>query len=332
LGCTVHHVPWGANVFGYVHALRGLLAREQYDVVHAHRGLLAGGALLAARQARVPVRIAYHHTADDDVLRGLLRTAYYALVKHWARTSATHIWGCSAAALTGQYGPAWAHRDQRMSVVYGGMELRPVAPGARERVRQELGIGPHAPVVGFIGRFTRAKNLFTLVEVCGRILTERADVHAVLVGDGALMGEVREAVQRTGVAERFHLPGFRADVAELLQAFDIFFQPSYWEGMPMTILEAMQAGVVVVASDAPGILEALPPERHCLCAPAEAVEAHCRHIGQALTQQGRAVAPRAFLAQFSSEAFHARILDQYNQALGRTQVSADPAGPDGVKR
>jgi glycosyltransferase involved in cell wall biosynthesis len=77
--------------------------------------------------------------------------------------------------------------------------------------------------------------------------------------------------------DNFKFTGFRNDIPYLLSGMDIYFQPSLWEGLPLGILEALRAGLPVIGSKAPGLLEALHRECHYLCSEANDVEGHVRY-------------------------------------------------------
>jgi glycosyltransferase involved in cell wall biosynthesis len=110
-----------------------------------------------------------------------------------------------------------------------------------------------ASVIGSLGRLTDQKGYERLV----RTLPHLPEVSLVLVGDGP----EREALQRLaaelGVAQRLTITGWTPNARGYLPAFDIFALPSSWEGMPLSILEAMHAGLPVVASDVGSVAEAV---------------------------------------------------------------------------
>jgi len=77
----------------------------------------------------------------------------------------------------------------------------------------------------------------------------------VIIGSGPLEGELRALVTKTGLADRVLLTGDRLDIPDIMADFDIFALLSRWEGLPLTIIEAMLAGLPVVASDVGGVKE-----------------------------------------------------------------------------
>ncbi len=124
-----------------------------------------------------------------------------------------------------------------------------------------------APVIGSVGRLTEQKGYDLLV----RALPGMPDATLVLVGDGPQRGALEDLAARLGVADRLRITGWTADPRRHLPAFDVFALPSRWEGMPLGILEAMHAGLAVVASDVGSIAEAVSDgETGLLVAPDDA--------------------------------------------------------------
>jgi glycosyltransferase involved in cell wall biosynthesis len=124
-------------------------------------------------------------------------------------------------------------------------------------VRRELGIPPSAPVVGAVARLARQKRLDRLVRA---LATLPADVHCIITGEGEEGDALRALAAELGVADRLHLPGFRRDVGDVLDALDLFVVCSDREGMANAMLEAMAFGVAVVSTRVSGAEEALEPE------------------------------------------------------------------------
>lgn len=123
--------------------------------------------------------------------------------------------------------------------------------GAAE-LRAALGISPEAPVVGFVGRLAEQKGVAYLVDAVAELAKRFPELRVVVVGEG----ELREELQaRARQLPQMIFAGFQREIPRYLSMFDIFVLPSLWEGLPMSILEAMAAGKPVVATGVSGTPE-----------------------------------------------------------------------------
>lgn len=216
----------------------------QIDLIHAHplnTHTLAG---LAARVTAVPA-VATVHT--------MTMPAQEASV---ARTTDTHlITVCQQA-----YAQALALgiRLDHLSLIPNGVDTTVFkADGDGDEFRRAIGVPHDAPLVGFVGRLAWEKGPDKFVQMAGRILQHRADVHFVLVGEVPMERELADLIERLKLADRIHLTGLWLNMHEVYPAFDVFVQTSRSEAMPLAILEAMACGLPVVAIAVGGVAEQL---------------------------------------------------------------------------
>ncbi len=149
-------------------------------------------------------------------------------------------------------------RDRFVVVPNGIDTARFAEPGrAPAELRRELGIGPGSKVIGSVGRLDEQKGHRYLIDAFGKMAGERADVELVIAGDGPQRHKLERLAGRTGCSARIHLIGRRPDVPDLLHAFDVFALASVYEGLPLALIEAMAAGVPVVASAVDSVPEVL---------------------------------------------------------------------------
>ena len=141
-------------------------------------------------------------------------------------------------------------------------------PDARAQWRQAHGIEPHATVLTHIGRFATQKNHALLVEAFAQVRAD-APLYLLLVGGGELENAVREQVAALGLESRVCFLGIRADVADILRASDAFVLSSRWEGNPMSVMEAMAAGLPVVSTAVGGVPELVREGETGLLVPSE---------------------------------------------------------------
>lgn len=118
----------------------------------------------------------------------------------------------------------------------------------RVRIRTEFSLD-RSFVVGHIGRFSKQKNHAFLLSVFKEIVKRRNDAVLMLVGSGELENNIKSLAKEYGVLDRVIFTGIRSDVPALLSAMDVFVFPSFFEGMPNTVIEAQACGLPCVISD-----------------------------------------------------------------------------------
>ena len=125
---------------------------------------------------------------------------------------------------------------------------RSVGPG----VRAELGIPPDAPVVLVFSRLNRMKGIEYFLEAVVEVSRRYPEVRFVIAGDGDNRAELEAYAAKLGIASKVLFTGFRTDLPHLLAEADLSVLPSLSEGLSNSILEAMSAGVPVVATNVGG--------------------------------------------------------------------------------
>ena len=155
----------------------------------------------------------------------------------------------------------------RISIVYNGVDVRRFNGcfSKRSYYRQLLGAGPQDVVVAHVARFDRLKDHFTAVSAFQHL--RDIPIKLILVGDGPTRKDVENAIQNMNLKESVRLLGYRQDIPELLAASDIFLLTSLNEGIPVTIIEAMMAGLPVVATEVGGVSELVVKDETGLLVP-----------------------------------------------------------------
>lgn len=117
------------------------------------------------------------------------------------------------------------------------------------------GRAPDTLLIGTVCRFHPQKGLPHLLEAFARLVQHPIDAHLVLVGDGELREPLEARARELGLDGHVTFTGFRTDISAVLAQLDLFVLPSLWEGLPMVLLEAMAAGLPVVATSVGGTPE-----------------------------------------------------------------------------
>lgn len=144
----------------------------------------------------------------------------------------------------------------RVKVIHNGIgPVAAVSCGAT--IRAKLGIPKTALVIGSVGRLHPQKGYSDLIHAASALSRTVQNLQVLIVGEGAQRPFLEAECTRLGLSDRVTLLGFRTDVAEILPAVDIFAMTSYYEGLPIALLEAMRASLPCVVTDAGGMREAV---------------------------------------------------------------------------
>jgi sugar transferase (PEP-CTERM/EpsH1 system associated) len=224
--------------------LTGLLRRLRPDVVHS-RNWAAFDAVVAARFAGVPTVVHSEHGREitdpegRNGRRNRIRRVLSPLVTRFVAVSRDlEGWLVNRVGIP----------RRKVLTIQNGVDVDRFTPDSRDKARRALGVSPDTVVIGTVGRLDPVKDQVSLIEAFAPLARQHPNLVAVLVGDGPHRGVVADRVSNLGISDRVRLLGRRMDVPVLLAGFDVFVLPSIAEGMSNTVLEAMAAGVPVVAT------------------------------------------------------------------------------------
>jgi glycosyltransferase involved in cell wall biosynthesis len=152
----------------------------------------------------------------------------------------------------------------------------------REGARRVLGLPEGGFVVAGIGRLVPQKNFQLFLRVAALLAEGNAGVTFVIFGDGPLRGELGREAERLGLGARVRFVPFVEDRATLYRSVDVLLVTSDFEGLPMTVAEAMACGVPVVASRLDGIAELFEHGKHALLVSPGDASRFASHVGAML--------------------------------------------------
>ncbi|MGA2382381.1 MAG: glycosyltransferase family 4 protein [Gemmatimonadales bacterium] len=301
-----------------VHRLRALLTEVGADVIHAHSGHAVALAALASVGTRTRLVV------TRRVALPLRRNP----VTRWKYARATRIIAVSEHVR--EILLAGGIADSRIGVVRSGVDLaQPQAP-AREATLASLGVDPRRLLVVMVSALVPPhKDPETFVAAIAAARAAGCDCQALLVGAGPLLGAAERACRRAGLDGVLRLTGFRGDALELLAAADVAVLSSRDEGLGTTLLDAMQAGVPIVATAAGGVREVVRDGLDGLLVPvgdgvalgaAIARVLSDPELGDALAESGR-----ERVQAFSIERTVEATLRQYRMATSGSSARAESA-------
>jgi glycosyltransferase involved in cell wall biosynthesis len=295
------------------------------DVVHTHCAKAGAVGRIAARRAGVRrVVHTFHGFPFHDFQSAPRRRAYVSVERRLGViTDVALCVGTGVAAEAVRRGLIAPERVRTIGVVVDGPDrvmasMSAARPEARRRARAALGLPASATVVGSVGRLTYQKapeDFVAAIRDLGR------EVTGVWVGGGELAERVRGQARRWPEA-RVILAGERADVLDVLPAFDVFASSSRYEGLPTALVEAMICGVPVVATAVNAVPDLVAPGESGLLVPPgrpALLAAAIRHLLRSPGLAARmAAAARARLGdRYSAAALCTALLEAYAGAGGR---------------
>jgi L-malate glycosyltransferase len=175
---------------------------------------------------------------------------------------------CAVSADLKRHMVAEGFPARRVQVVYNGIDPARRATASEQRAaRALLGVPQDAFVIGTVGRLDPVKNLPVLLQAHAVLLESCPTARLVIIGDGPERRPLESAAAELGIAHAVTFAGYRADVRALMAGFDVYANTSEYEGVSLTILEAMAAGLPVIATPAGGNPEVvIDQETGCLVA------------------------------------------------------------------
>ncbi len=278
------------------------LREGRFDVVHTHSA--KGGALgrIAASRAHVDRIVHTYHGFPFHQFQSRWRRGAYIRIERWLgqRTDVCLAVGSGVAAEAIRRGLVSPDRLRTIAPAVDPVGY-PTGTAARGLARRRLGLPAGVRLVGTVGRVDYQKAPEQWIDALAEIGAD--DVWGLWIGDGPLRDRLLARARKRGVADRFRLLGHRDDVTELLPAFDVFALASRYEGLPCALIEAIGAGVPVVATAVNAVPDVVVPGETGLLVPAQAPRMLGRAIGYLLDEPVE--------ARRMAEAAKARLGEQF---------------------
>lgn len=239
--------------------LKRLIRAIRPGIVHTHSskaGILGRAAAWGVRDGAMGI-VHTIHGPPFHQYQGRAANILYKASERWA-AKRCHAIVSVADAMTEQYLKAGIGRADQYTTVRSGMEtesfLRVANEGSRRASRAALGLAPTDFVVGTVARLAELKGHDDLLDALGPELEARPDWKLLWVGDGWWRDRLSGRIRALGLANKVVLTGLvgQERVPEMIAAMDVLAHPSYREGLPRTVPQALLGGVVPVAYDVDG--------------------------------------------------------------------------------
>jgi len=305
------------------------------DIVHTFLLTASLYGRLAAMFARVPIIVGTEVNIYEN------KEPRHITAERWLM-STTDAVVVSAGSVRDFYIEQVGAEPSKVEVIYNAVDWSQLGTTrTRDEMRDELQIDRRAPVAGIVARLTEQKAHSVLLSSMAST-PGLEPLHLVVVGDGHLRESLERLARDLGIADRVRFLGARRDLGNLMSAMDMFVMPSLWEGLPLSMVLAMGAGLPVVATRVAGIPEVVQDGTTGLLVPPN----DARSLGEALAQLVRnqdlrralgTAAKAAALPRYgvdgyvsSVSALYDRLLSAKHLVPGLSDVAAPaPSGVEG---
>jgi len=237
--------------------LRAIMKEEKPDVVHTHLDVIkyavAAAMLAGVRKCVHTVHSVAHKEAEGRVQK-IINKTYYKL--GWSVPVAL------SPQVQDTIASFYNMDKEKIPVIYNGVDLSRCQP------KEDYAAGETVNIL-HVGRFDGPKNHAGLLKAFRRLTDRGLRCHLHLVGDGALLPEVKALAEELALTRSVTFHGMQSNVYPYLRDADIFVLPSLYEGIPMTIIEAMGTGLPIAATRVGGIPDLLRNGENGLLVPCE---------------------------------------------------------------
>ncbi|MGL4875757.1 MAG: glycosyltransferase [Clostridium sp.] len=220
------------------------LIKNKVDVIHCHMTLGNCIPLIAAKRAKVKLRICHAHETGTST-RGILDKIVEKIYKKICLLCANKYIACGNVAGRFLYG------NNEFIILNNALDLEKFRYNEeiRKKIREEMKISEECMLIGHVGRFIGVKNHRFIVEFFKEVVNLKSNFKLILVGSGELENEIKQLVKNIGIEKNIIFTGVVENVHDYYNAFDIFILPSKREGLPLVALESQANGLKCYLSE-----------------------------------------------------------------------------------
>jgi len=232
-----------------------IIKKHDVDIIHCQRHKPTTYGTLAAWVADKKVKVLATVHGRNRTRTLSRKITNYVLFKRISR-----IISVSNAVRDDILKTNWNLSSDKVVTVYNGIDTDKFSDSisTRQEVRTHLGLPiKDAFVFGTVGRLTKVKGQKVLFQAFAKVIRKYTNSWLVITGKGPLETELRRLAMELNINKRVVFLGFRKDIPDVLQAYDAFILPSFSEGLPLSLLEAMATGIPVISSRVGGVPEIL---------------------------------------------------------------------------
>lgn len=218
---------------------------KEYKIIHGHVRSTASIYLKIANKYGLLTIAHSHNTSSGKGLSAFVKNT----LQYPIRNTADYLFACSEFAGNWLFGES-AYKRPNFFLLKNAIDVEQFIYNeeVRNDKRKELNLEGKF-VIGNVARFHPQKNHTFLIDVFKKVHDKNKNTALMLVGRGSLQPQIKEKVDSLGLKDNVIFTGVRSDIPDLLQAMDVFFMPSLYEGLPVTLVEAQASGLKCIVSD-----------------------------------------------------------------------------------
>jgi glycosyltransferase involved in cell wall biosynthesis len=243
-----------------------LFKSRKYSLVHTHSTKAGFLGRLAAYYSGVPYIVHTLHGLPFEIEHDYKSRLYINL--EWMVGLITHYVICVGDVLREQVADLEMLPRRKLRTIYSAIDFEEYVPRSSAfQKKQELGVEAAWPIVGCIGRLSKQKAQYHLIDAISNLRKKHSEIRLILVGDGELRSQLEKQIRDNALSSNVLLLGERNDIADLLNIFDVYAMCSLWEGVGRALTEAMYWKLPIVATPVNGVKELIKHEETGLLTP-----------------------------------------------------------------
>ncbi len=294
--------------------LARLIKRESYQVAHCHSAHAHSVGVIASKLTRIPALVVSRRVDFPVGGKGWLNFYKYKAADKFIAVSK----GVREVLIKGGIG------EEKVVIVHSGIDLRRFENiDSPEDLYKEFQLKGEEKVVGIVAALAPHKDYPNFLRAARIVADQLPRVKFLIVGEGKEAGRLKRLIAELGLGDSVIFTGFREDIPRLLSLFDVFVISSYLEGLCTSILDAMAAGVPVVATETGGIPDLVKNKENGILVPPRdpkrLAEGVLRVLNDSNLAQGMVKAGHSTVRRFSAEQMAKKTEEVYRSVLTETR-------------
>lgn len=240
-GSNIFYLPSEKNIIKHIKAVKELLEKNKYDVIHFHKNSLVNiiTYIYIKKNYDIPIIVHSHNTAASKKSK---MKFIHTLNKKYVSKTAEGLFACSNLAKEWMFDK---EQYYRVKIIHNGIDCFKYAfdINARKNIRLNYGVNEEV-LFGMVGRLNEQKNPFYAISLFKKISEAIEGTKFIIVGEGELRNQLEQRTKELNIEDKVIFTGNVAEVEKYLSAIDVLLMPSLYEGFPIAAIEAQASGVL----------------------------------------------------------------------------------------